>query len=543
MKEEYKKRNKTLVIGVLANVSTSIIGFIFLKFFITHVGTEINGQKELILSILSYFSLVDGGIIVGVISRLYIPIKNEDWKEVTKIVNSLEKLLRKAGIIYFVIGLIAAVAFATIQEKSLDIKTLFLFLLFFIHVIPTTINYLFFAKYQCLIEADNKKYIITFWTVAFKVLIYALGILALHFMPIVTTTETITIAGEKVQSKVTTINPNSFYIILLVFIVNMASVMANIIIYIKESDYYKKHLIKGFNERTKLNSLVIYTLVFKISSMIVFSTDTITLSIMSKDVSKATLMITIYALYNTLSSVIRSIYATIFYSSSGLIGRNINKKDINKIMAKIYRNSLLCSVSILLIIVTVVPIVIDMFFPGSNYFFPKIAILFGVINLFYICTTPSEMLIRSNAHFKQTWWIVFVEAIINISLSMLLIYFIGIYGVLIGTILSMMFKFFAMEIYNKKIWSLHFTKMINIKIFFRISFTIILIVLAYLWMIFEYKRGFSTDIWNSWFNPVQLGILGIASLLFMEPIISFVFPNAINKIKNKNKKQNKNNEK
>lgn len=85
------------------------------------------------------------------------------------------------------------------------------------------------------------------------------------------------------------------------------------------------------------------------------------------------------------------------------------------------------------------------------------------------------MVIKFAGHFKQTQWRSVLEAIINITVSLIGVHFCGIYGVLIGTITALLYRTNDMIIYaNKKIlhrspWKTYRRWLVNLALFIAVT--------------------------------------------------------------------------
>ena len=84
-----------------------------------------------------------------------------------------------------------------------------------------------------------------------------------------------------------------------------------------------------------------------------------------------------------------------------------------------------------------------------DYWLP---ILFALILLMNQLRAPAIMLINITGAFKETQKGAIIEALINITVSLSLFFFtdLGLYGLLIGTVTSFLFRTFEVIIYARK---------------------------------------------------------------------------------------------
>ncbi len=76
----------------------------------------------------------------------------------------------------------------------------------------------------------------------------------------------------------------------------------------------------------------------------------------------------------------------------------------------------------------------------ANYFATFFPILFVFAKLTVNIRIPAIVAVNTAGHFKQVKMYAVVEAIINLSVSLALVHFIGIYGVLIGTVAGALYR-------------------------------------------------------------------------------------------------------
>ena len=85
-----------------------------------------------------------------------------------------------------------------------------------------------------------------------------------------------------------------------------------------------------------------------------------------------------------------------------------------------------------------------------DYVDDYLPILFVALNVLLYSRRTSSQIINFAGHFKQTQWRSVIESIINLSVSLILVKKIGIYGVLIGTIVALIYRTNDIIIYANK---------------------------------------------------------------------------------------------
>ena len=79
-----------------------------------------------------------------------------------------------------------------------------------------------------------------------------------------------------------------------------------------------------------------------------------------------------------------------------------------------------------------------------------LAVLFTIIGILNMIRVPNNTMIEASGHYKQTQNRAFTEAVINISISLIFVQIVGIYGVLIGSLCSYIYRSLDIIIYSSK---------------------------------------------------------------------------------------------
>ena len=111
----------------------------------------------------------------------------------------------------------------------------------------------------------------------------------------------------------------------------------------------------------------------------------------------------------------------------------------------------------------------------TNYIDTVLPVLFIAVYLLNNGRESSNMVIKFAGHFKQTQWRSILEAVMNLSVSLVCVHICGIYGVLIGTITALLYRTNDMIIYaNKKIlkrspWKTYRRWLVNLALFVAVT--------------------------------------------------------------------------
>lgn len=429
MRTKYVIRN--MLFNLILQMAIVISGFVFPKVILSYYGSEINGLRSSITQFLNYFALVEGGLGTASIVALYKPLAIQDNAQVSAIFKQTKRFFLKIGMGFALLVLILASIYPIFIKGGFSGE--FAFALIVMVGVPRIINFLIIEKYKVLFNADQKMYITS--------CLQAVGIICnIIFYFII-----IKLHGG---------------ILLAESILGILNIIIGIILcYICKAQY------PFLNIEKKTTNIKIgqkgAVLIHKIASMISSSTDIAVLTICStlKEVS-------VYSVYYMVFQGVQSIMGIVFNAVSATFG-NIIAEGETKTLQKTfniytYLYYLITAVSSTCMIILYAPF-INLFTEGIVdviYIRPYVAELFVIILILNNVRFPGATLIGSAGHYNQTKVFFIVEALINLSISLVLVGKMGIIGCLVGTICSCIFRFFFVTVYSyKKILKFSFLKL------------------------------------------------------------------------------------
>lgn len=193
-------------------------------------------------------------------------------------------------------------------------------------------------------------------------------------------------------------------------------------------------------------------MVHQISSLIFNNTDVLILTIFTN-----LKVVSVYVLYNMLFSVLDKVISTVNSSVTFALGQTFHEgKDK---FLKLFNAYEVCFMSFVFSLFTVAYIFIlpfmELYTSGIkdiNYIDFWIPTLFVIIKLLVNARATSNNVINIAGHFKKTQSRAILECTINLVCSITLVQFLGIYGVLLGTIAALLYRSIDIVLYaNKKI--------------------------------------------------------------------------------------------
>ena len=419
-----KNRTKNILLSVSAGFIYEIVslvcGLISQRLILYSFGSANNGMVQSVSQFVSYIELMKAGIGGVTISALFAPLANKDFKEVSEVLASTQKYMRKiAGIfVLFVVGV--AIIYPTFIVKDFD--WWFTASLIFIISISTFAQYYLGFTYQMLIEADQKGYLVIYMQIVTMILNTIVSIVLIN--------SGCGIRLVKFGSALVHVIPPVFY-------------------------YLYVHKNYPIDDNVKVTSDKIPqrwdAAAHEIAAFVNTNTDITVITIFAgvKEVS-------VYTIYYYVISNIKKIVTKFSGGFSSAFGNMYAKKefDLMKKNLGIFELIIYSLVSILypVTLVMIVPFVM-LYTKGitdvnySRLYFAIVLTLASIFNCFRI---PYRVIVMAIGHYRQTRNGAILEAVINIVVSVVLTMRYGIIGVAIGTLCAMATRSYEFANYLSK---------------------------------------------------------------------------------------------
>ena len=406
--------------SLLYQLVTIICGFILPRFFLTYYGSEVNGLVSSITQFLGFITLAECGVGAVVQSTLYKPLAENDIINVSKIVVSSERFFKR--IAYILVGYVTVlmVVYPFITIDSFDY--LFTFVLIFVISISTFAQYYLGMTYKLLLNADQLGFIqYTIHTVA----------LVLNTVSCILLMQN----GASVQVvKLTTS---------LIFV--MQPILLTVI---AKRKYTIDHKIKLTEEpiKQKWNGLSHH-----ISGVVLTNTDTVVLTLFSTLEN-----VSIYAVYHLVVNGVKQIVVSMTNGVRAMFGNMLAKNETEELSRSfdqiewLFHTLVTFVFSITAILIVPFVRVYTASVTDANYIVPSFAYMITFAQATYCYRLPYYVLVNAAGHYKQTQWSAIIEAVINVAVSVLLVFHFGLIGVAIGTVVAMVYRTVYLANYLKK---------------------------------------------------------------------------------------------
>lgn len=416
--------------NVLKNSISSLVNYGFLlifsivssKFVLVSYGSETNGLLSSVNQLFSYIALLEAGIGTSTISALYRPLAKKNEGDIADVLSASRYYYRTSAKWYFVCVVAMALLWPLVIETTISYISICMLILF--QGIAGILTFCFTSTAVNYLLAKGRNYVNNRVHLCATLLTYVLKIvICMMQMDIV-------------------------FISISTVAVNALKCLAYYIYLKKKCPEYFIHKAPDKRLLKQRNSFLVHEL----SGVVFSSTDTIILSIFCGLADAS-----VYAVYALVVNALKTIIGQVFSGTNYVLGNSYaNSSEQYKGVHDRYNSIYQCVVFALYTIMyfLIFPF-LTLYTSGindANYLDPKLPILFVLIELLSTCRIVDNQLVRISLHAKQTTSRAIIEAVINIVVSLVAVQFIGIYGVLLGTIVALLYRTNDFILYaNKKI--------------------------------------------------------------------------------------------
>lgn len=394
-------------------VIVMIAGFITPRIMLKYYGSEINGLVSSINQFIVYFNLVEAGLSGAAIYALYKPLAENNHKAINSIVSAARKFYTQSGYIFVSLTLGLA-AFYPLFVKSDMLTPLNIGLLVLILGTNGALEFLTLAKYRVLLSADQKTYVISLASI----------------VHIIINTVIVIILG--------TMQVN---IVLLRFIALLSIFLRSFILMI-----YVRKKYKYINYKEKPNTEALNkrwdALYLQILGAVHSGAPVVILTLVTRDL----MLVSVYTIFNMVIASLNGILS-IFKSGLSASFGDVIARGEKKVLQKSYSEFEFSYYALITAVYSIAFITIMPFIriytsdvTDINYNVPLIGFMFVLNGLLYNLKTPQGMLVISAGMFRETRVQTTVQGLIAVVLGLALAPFIGIYGVLLASILSNIYR-------------------------------------------------------------------------------------------------------
>ena len=403
-----KKAGRNFIIGFLT-VLIGLIPTLFLRqVFLETLGTELLGLSSLYTSIIGMLALAELGITTAIIYSLYKPFAEGDREKIRGYIKFYTRFYQAVGLAIFILGL-ALLPFLNFFVQD-DINLVDAQLYFLLFLSNSILSYFFTAKLSIIIVAQEG-YKLAIAMAVSKLVAALLQIAMLNFYP-------------------------SFYFFLVIQLVVGMLYLIVMNLYVRKR-YEWLYEGKAKIEKEDKNSLIknIKALfLHKIGEVVVFSTDNLVISYY--------INLTVVGIFNSYNMIVAAISGMIYTGLNGItasIGNLLvdgQEDQVYQVHKKVFFFSFwIVSFSVISLSNTIRQFVL--LWLGDTQFLDTFTISLILLNFYFSLMRASvEKFKEAGGLHYQDRFAPLIEAFINLIASLILVRYMGLPGVFIGTLIS-----------------------------------------------------------------------------------------------------------
>lgn len=414
------KRSGGLRINSIASLIQQLVaiacGLIIPRMILGAYGSATNGLISTIMQYISFASIFQGGLTSAVRVSFYKPLAAGDDEQVSVVYKTARLYFARfsAFIVFYILFIGLLLPYIT----NIPITKIDVFLLTAVIGISSVFEYLFGMANQLLLFADQKAYVNTLLQAASTLLSSLISAILI-------------ISG--------------FSVIVVKFAASAALLLRPLLLnlYVRRNMRINNNVLPDKSVLSQSSAALVKSIAFYIHS----STDTIVISSLM-----SVIWVSVYAVHKYAVGSISALVSAVLANTEASFGKLFAGED-KDVLGKVERYDLISKWITTVFFVTTL-ILINQFvtvytkgITDAAYHQPLFAALYILGEMIYCLGLPYHNIIMAAGHIKQTQWISAMEALLNIGISVILVFRLGIVGVAIGTLTAFLFNMTANLIY------------------------------------------------------------------------------------------------
>ncbi len=408
-----KNASKNIFFGAILKLYQIIIPFILRTAMIKYLGMEYIGLNSLFISILSVLNLAELGVGSAMVFSMYKPIAEDDEVTICALMRLYKIYYRIIGLVILSIGVVLTPAIPKLITGTVP-SGINVYILYWLNLGATVVSYWLFGYKTCLLTAHQRTYVSSRTLLCTNSVQYILQFLALALF-----------------------RNYYYYLFIALFLQAVSNIVSAIIVDKMFPNYHPKgkldkEVVKQINQRVR----DLFT--NKLGSVLLNSADSIVIS--------AFLGLSSLAVYNNYYYVINCVmgFITIFYNS---ITAGIGNSILTETKEKNYTDFKTFQFIVFWIVAFCGSCLLCLYQPFMKLWIgdTKYVLPFTMVILFCVYFLSLQM-IRALETYKDAGGIwhedrfrPLIAAIVNLVINLILVRYIGLYGIIVSTILASLF--------------------------------------------------------------------------------------------------------
>ncbi|MDY5007904.1 polysaccharide biosynthesis C-terminal domain-containing protein [Candidatus Allofournierella merdipullorum] len=407
-----KNATRNIVFGVILRLYQIFVTFLMRTAIIYRMGVQYLGLNSLFTSVLQVLNLAELGVGSAMVYSMYKPIAEDDETTICALMKLYKTYYRVIGFVIVIVGCILT-PFIPYLIKSDVPAGINIYVLYLLNLGAAVLSYWLFAYKNSILQAHQRTDVVSKVTLITSTVQYGLQIAVLWLF-------------------------HNYYLFVIVALATQA--LTNIVTAVCVNKLYPQFKPKGKlpkNEVKAINKRVRDLFTAKLGGVVVNSADTIVVS--------AFLGLTVLAVYQNYYMILTSVIgfvSVVFSACTAGIGNSLivetkekNFNDLNKFTFLISWIAGICSCCFLGVYQPFMKLWV-----GDDLLLPFSAVIY-LVAYYYIYEINQLLNLYKDAGgiWHEDRFRPLVTAIANVSMNLIMVQFWGIYGVLLSTVLSMMF--------------------------------------------------------------------------------------------------------
>lgn len=420
-----RKKNATrnIIFGTCLKLYQIVVPFLMRTIMIYFMGVQYLGLNSLFTSVLQVLNLAELGVGSAMVYSMYKPVAEHDNNTICALMGLYRKYYRIIGMVVLAAGCVI-IPFVPHLIKSDVPEGINIYVLYAMNLLATVFTYWLYAYKNSILQAYQRNDIVSKVTIITDTIKYILQIFTIVFL-------------------------KNYYMYVLVLI--LLQIASNIITAAVVTRMYPEYRCKGSlpkEEVAQINSRIRDLFTSKIGAVIVNSADTVVIS--------AFLGLTVLAIYQNYFFIISSVIAfiaVVFNSCTAGIGNSIivetkekNYNDFKKFTFLIAWIAGFCTVCI----VCLMQPFMNIWMNGNEKLMLGMSEVVCFCIYFFVYEIQQLLLTYKDAAgmWHEDKYRPLVTALTNLALNIIMVQFFGLYGVLLSTVISIIFIGMPWLFYN-----------------------------------------------------------------------------------------------
>ena len=397
-------------------------GLILPRLFITGYGSEMNGLLSSVSQAYVYVSLIGGGIGTAALQALYKTTASDDRQATNGVLAATHHICKRTGAVYLSVVIVLSAVYPLVIDAAIPRMTISLIILF--SGLESVLSFYCHGKYKILLRAEGKNYILN----NIGLITYILN----SFL------------------KIYLISRQCNIIIIQGLVMAVSCWQALFLqVYVRRRYSWVNVKARPDFDAVSVRKSV---LVHKVSNLVFSNTDVLILT-----AACGLKVVSVYSLYNSFFYMVKSLLFSCLEGVQYKLAQSFHSdfsafKKMQDRFETVYMTLTFILYTLLYLFITPFMRIYTAGITDIQYTDRYLPILFTSVFLLQAARGPMQLVVEYARQYEETKQQAVTEMCINLAVTLVSVYFLGIYGALIGTVAALLYRANAIILYvNKQI--------------------------------------------------------------------------------------------